>query len=845
MGPPAGPGAGGHPRDLGRGVRPHRGAGAPAPHHPGVREHPAAGGALSPPAHPAVGRRAGGHPPREPGAPPSARDRAAAEVRAAFRGGGHCVAGARHRHRVRGSRLPRGRPARRRDPAAAGGPVRPRAGPYAEGRAVPPDPGRAGAVCGGHPGGAGGSAGPDPLAPQAAGRSGPAAGRRGRGPALFLGGPLAHGPARLPLPGALAGRVRPGTEDAGGRGGARPRPRRRPAALGPHHGHGARPSRDPDPGPHLRRGDPGDLRLRRGGGAGRETGGPCERGLRGGVPGGRRVPPGEHQLAGPSRGVRRPREGGKRPRCTPHHSLLAGGGARPHRGAVPSGERAAGGGGRARYRPRGCGGVPHGARGSGPAGSRAGGGLPAADPGGAGLRAHAAPCGGGTVLRRRGRHAAGPPRPVRGPDQPGLGAGTAQALLPDLRLRAAGRGHRRRHRPVFGRAAQLPPGGHLRLRAAPHRARGSPAGHPAVASVCHPLAPEREPGPGDPAALGWPSRAAPDPADAGGGPTGRGVSRTGGLPGQPHGPPDPAGPPVGQPDPHGLPRGRPGCGRPGGGGGGRGTRRGPDRGRGHAAAVPHVPRDPEREPLRVLGRRAPGGAARKGGEPAPGGPRAGRGSRSAGSRRHRGGAGSGESRRAGRRRAARPAADGDVPAARASAALGELRLGVGAGGPCGAGGGRGAGRLRGAGAGGCGAGHLAWSPVGPGPRGGGDRTPGRGGTGAGARLDPAQRARYRVGAGGPAPRPCGRRPRGSDGFGGARGRPAGSLHSGCAGGRVVRAAAAGPDPPAHGGAAPAGDRTHEPRGLPAVSAAVAARAPRDSAARPGGAVGGTPAAAGL
>ena len=48
------------------------------------------------------------------------------------------------------------------------------------------------------------------------------------------------------------------------------------------------------------------------------------------------------------------------------------------------------------------------------------------------------------LLRRGGRHAAGHPRAVRRAHQPRLGAGAAQEVLPHLRLRAAGGGHRRR-----------------------------------------------------------------------------------------------------------------------------------------------------------------------------------------------------------------------------------------------------------------------------------------------------------------------------------------------------------------------------------------------------------------
>ena len=59
------------------------------------------------------------------------------------------------------------------------------------------------------------------------------------------------------------------------------------------------------------------------------------------------------------------------------------------------------------------------------------------------------------LLRRGGRHAARHPLAVRQPHQPRLGPGTAQALLPLVQLRAAGRGHRGHHRAVADDRAQL------------------------------------------------------------------------------------------------------------------------------------------------------------------------------------------------------------------------------------------------------------------------------------------------------------------------------------------------------------------------------------------------------
>ena len=50
------------------------------------------------------------------------------------------------------------------------------------------------------------------------------------------------------------------------------------------------------------------------------------------------------------------------------------------------------------------------------------------------------------LLRRRRRHAVGDPRAVRRAHQSRVGPGAAQALLPLVQLRTAGRGHRQRHR---------------------------------------------------------------------------------------------------------------------------------------------------------------------------------------------------------------------------------------------------------------------------------------------------------------------------------------------------------------------------------------------------------------
>ena len=62
----------------------------------------------------------------------------------------------------------------------------------------------------------------------------------------------------------------------------------------------------------------------------------------------------------------------------------------------------------------------------------------------------------GALLRRIRRHPAGDPFALRQPHQPRLGPGAAQALLPQVQLRAAGGGHRGRDRPVAVHQPQLP-----------------------------------------------------------------------------------------------------------------------------------------------------------------------------------------------------------------------------------------------------------------------------------------------------------------------------------------------------------------------------------------------------
>ena len=182
-----------------------------------------------------------------------------------------------------------------------------------------------------------------------------------------------------------------------------------------------------------------------------------ERGLRGREHGRRRLPARQRVLPHPA-GRARHRPGRGRARPAADDPVLAGRGAGAQRRAVGLGLAPAGGDrgpprdrpgrrGRAALadrwssastsRPRAAGRLSgRGARGAG---------LPA-DPGHGRARA---------LLRRSRRHAAGDPLALRQPHQPRLGTGAAQALLPQVQLRAAGGGDRGQHRAVADHGAQL------------------------------------------------------------------------------------------------------------------------------------------------------------------------------------------------------------------------------------------------------------------------------------------------------------------------------------------------------------------------------------------------------
>src|SRR6266702_2162934 len=105
---------------VGRDLRPGGGARAGAPHHPRLREHPAARRARRARARGAARSRRGGGAPRQPGARPPDRRRGAPEGRAAPLRGGDRLAGARHRRRLGGAGGAAGLARGDRDRRAAG-----------------------------------------------------------------------------------------------------------------------------------------------------------------------------------------------------------------------------------------------------------------------------------------------------------------------------------------------------------------------------------------------------------------------------------------------------------------------------------------------------------------------------------------------------------------------------------------------------------------------------------------------------------------------------------------------------------------------------------------------------
>nr|GEU28220.1 hypothetical protein [Tanacetum cinerariifolium] len=502
---------------VGARVRQAGGAHRPAPHHAGVRQHAAHGRAHGAPPGRPPGRGARGRAPRQPVQGIPARRRAAPEARRPAGAGRHRVAGAGHRHRRRRPGMPDRLPAQHRVVPAARGPLGPPGGWPAQGPAVSHVARR--------PGGMRGAARlPD------RGRSGV--------PRMVGRRPVRADTRRLAVrePGARA--LRRSAAHAGRRlhhapGRARfvPAPRHRLR-------HAARTARRQAHGRHLGRHHPRQRRLLGGARTARPQHRHRARGLCGGKPGRRRLPAREHLVPHPAH-RRRQGAGGGCPRRRAQHPVLAGRGAGPQRRAVvrrgaparrdrpparPSRRR------KRRHR-----------------------GIPGPRPQRPDRPAHARYAGDGALLRRIGRHAAGAARAVRQPHQPRVGTGAAQALLPHLQLRAAGRRHRGCHRALAVGKPQLPARRGVALPAFRHRRTYPGAGAARRAAVQRAVALERHHGAGPAALRGRAQGGAAIAAHEKRRPAGLRLPRPGGVPGKHRGRARTAEPPAGGPDARRLP----------------------------------------------------------------------------------------------------------------------------------------------------------------------------------------------------------------------------------------------------------------------------------------------------
>ena len=125
------------------------------------------------------------------------------------------------------------------------------------------------------------------------------------------------------------------------------------------------------------------------------------------------------------------------------------------------------------------------------------------------------------------------PLAARRSHQPGVRARAAQEVLPHLRLRAAGRGERRRDRAVARPAPQLPARRGRALRHQPHGRGDLAAGGPRRADVHLAVAVEPQPLAAGAALPRRPPQPAADPAHGSRRPDGGHVPAGRGLPGQP------------------------------------------------------------------------------------------------------------------------------------------------------------------------------------------------------------------------------------------------------------------------------------------------------------------------
>src|SRR5436309_3089497 len=199
----------------------------------------------------------------------------------------------------------------------------------------------------------------------------------------------------------------------------------------------------------------------------------------------------------------------------------------------------------------------------------------------------------------------------------GQGARPAEALLPQLQFRAAGRGDRGCDRPLARASAQLPARGRIPVLEARDGRGAARPGDARRADVPVTLALERHPGTCRAAPARWEEGAHPAAADGGRRP-GRGdLSRSARLPREPGGRPGDPRPSAREADDRGLPArgdGLPGTQARARGDGGGALRARRAR---HGGAVAPVARGAEREAVRVPGRRPAGGAPHPGRDHSP------------------------------------------------------------------------------------------------------------------------------------------------------------------------------------------------------------------------------------
>ena len=477
-------------RRLAAGLRPAGGADPGPSHHAHLRQHAPDGRAGDPRAVGSPGRAARQRAPRQPRQGAAAGRRAASEGRRPEGAGRDRLAGARHRHRRGRPGLPARLAAQGRELPATGRAFRTRRRWHTEGTPLPAVAGRSRGVRGVARCRRPRRARP-PDDPRAAARRARAAdhGRSGRA-RMARGRAVCARAPRLALSRPCPRRFRRRGWHAGARLQHTARPARRVDPPRRGQPRAARPARRAAVRAHQRRHDPGQRRLPGGPRARRPVRRHRQRGLRGREPARRRLPARQQLVSDHARGARHG-PGRGRARHAADHPVLAGRGAGPQRRAVARGIAPARGdrrtpGHRPSRRQR-----PALAHGGGRA--RRGRRRSAGRLSGRGARGARLPADGGhararALLRRGGRHAAGDPLAVRQPPQPRLGAGAAQALLPQVQFRAAGGRDRGQHRPLAHHGAQLRPCRGHALPAFGDRAAAPDPGAARCADVHHALA---------------------------------------------------------------------------------------------------------------------------------------------------------------------------------------------------------------------------------------------------------------------------------------------------------------------------------------------------------------------